>query len=195
MIGFALPGVATSTSSYMAGSPLKSVRRALTLLVAAAVAGCAAGPGSGERAGLKLGTVKESFESFKDAIAKEDYDAAYDTLSRDTRDRYPSQLFLIAFNMTATGQRYQRLISDSDLVTSIEKSDGTSAVAVLRAADREADLADPARKHYEMKSFRLVKEGEKWLVQFTLQEFFGIPEDRFFDYSRVTRKRDFRQRR
>ncbi|MEK7467621.1 MAG: hypothetical protein AAB074_09430 [Planctomycetota bacterium] len=165
------------------------------MLAAVALAGCASGPDSVSRAAPELGNVKESFESFKDAIAKEDYDAAYDTLSRDTRDRYPAQLFWIAFKMTGTGQRYQRLISDSTLVTSIEKSDQTSAVAVLRAADRDADLADPGRKHFEMKSFRLVKEDEKWLVQFTLQEFFGIPEDQFFDYSRVTRKRDFRQRR
>ncbi|KAF0241418.1 MAG: hypothetical protein FD180_4462 [Planctomycetota bacterium] len=168
-------------------------RISLVLLIASALAGCASGPSS--EAAHKLGTVKESFETFRGAIAKEDYDAAYDTLSRDTRDRYPSQLLVIAFKMTATGQRYQRLISDSALVTAIEKSDGKSAVAVLRAPDVEADLADPGRKHFEMKSFRLVKEDEKWLVQFTLQEFFGIPEDQFFDYSRVTRKRDFRQRR
>ena len=165
------------------------------MLLFSALAGCAAGPESAERVALKLGSVEESFKSFRDAIAKEDYDAAYDTLSRDTRDRYPTQLFLIAFKMTATGQRYQRLIADSTLVTSIEKSDKASAVAILRAPDREADLANPGQKHFVMKSFRLVKEDEKWLVQFTLQEFFGIQEDKFFDYSRVTRKRDFRQRR
>jgi hypothetical protein len=185
----------TDTSFYPAESPCMRVRLPMSVLLPVVLAGCTGGPGTLEKAGPRLGTVKESFESFREAIAKEDYDAAYDTLSRDTRDRYPSQLFWIAFSMTGTGQRYQRLISDSELVTSIEKSDGKSAVAVLRAADREADLADPHRKHFEMKSFRLVKEEEKWLVQFTLQEFFGIPEDQFFDYSRVTRKRDFRQRR
>jgi hypothetical protein len=178
-----------------AENPLSRPAVCLSLLILAAFAGCAAGPEGADPAGLKLGTVEESFDSFKQSIAKEDYDAAYDTLSRDTRDRYPSQLFWIAFSMTATGQRYQRLISDSELVTKIEKSDGEHAVAVLRATDREADLADPARKHFEIKSFRLVKEDQKWLVQFTLQEFFGIPEEQFFDYSRVTRKRDFRQRR
>ncbi len=164
------------------------------LLLAATLAGCASGPTSTE-AGPKLGTVKECYESFREAIAREDYDAAYETLSQDTRERYPSQLFWIAFNMTSTGQRYQRLIADSALVTAIEKSDGATAVAVLRAPDREADLADPGRKHFEMKSFRVVKSGEKWRVQFTLQEFFGIPEDQFFDYSKVTQKRDFRHRR
>lgn len=171
-----------------------NIRRPAILVLFAAMAGCASGP-SAAAAAPKLGSVKESYESFREAVSREDYDAAYETLSSDTRSRYPSQLFWIAFNMTSTGQRYQRLIADSALVTSIEKSDGTTAVAVLRAPDREADLADPARKHFEMKSFRVVKEGDRWLVQFTLQEFFGIPEEQFFDYSKVTQKRDFRHRR
>lgn len=170
------------------------LQRTAAALLAAVLSGCATVPGPGAPA-PKLGTVEESYESFRDAVAREDYDAAWQTLSRDTRSRYPAQLFWIAFNMTGAGQRYQRLIADSELIKSLEKSDGASAVAVLRAPDREADLADPGRRHFEMRSFRVVKEDGKWLVQFTLQEFFGIPEEQFFDVSKVTLKRDFRHRR
>lgn len=170
------------------------LQRTAAALLAAVLSGCATVPGPGAPA-PKLVTVEESYESFRDAVAREDYDAAWQTLSRDTRSRYPAQLFWIAFNMTGAGQRYQRLIADSELIKSLEKSDGASAVAVLRAPDREADLADPGRRHFEMRSFRVVKEDGKWLVQFTLQEFFGIPEEQFFDVSKVTLKRDFRHRR
>ena len=165
-----------------------TVRSILALSLAPFLAGCAAGPGAAEAAPERFATVKDSYSSFRDALAKDDYDAAYEALSRETRDRYPSQVFWIAFNMTSTGQRYRRLIATSILVTSIEKKDGKNAVAIIRAKDPGSDV-------YEMKSFRVVKEDARWLVSFTLQEFFGIPEDEFFDLEKVAENRDFRHRR
>jgi hypothetical protein len=162
-------------------------RRVVMSLAIAALAGCASAPKEAAAGAPKLATVKESFESFKDAISREDYDAAWETLSSDTRRRYPARLFWLAFNMTSTGQRYRQLIADSSLVTSIEKTDGKSAVALLRARAPEG--------WHDMRSFRMLKEDERWLVQFTLQEFFGIPEDSFFDFSKVASQRDFRHRR
>ena len=165
-----------------------NVRSILALSLAPILAGCAAGAGATAAAPDRFATVKDSYSSFRDALAKDDYDAAYEALSRETRDRYPSQVFWIAFNMTSTGQHYRRLIATSVLVASIEKKDGVNAVAILRAKDPGSDL-------YEMKSFRVVKENGRWLVSFTLQEFFGIPEDEFFDLEKVAENRDFRHRR
>ena len=165
-----------------------NVRALLALSLAPILAGCAAGAGATAAPPDRFATVKDSYTSFRDALAKDDYDAAYEALSRDTRDRYPSQVFWIAFNMTSTGQHYRRLIASSVLVASIEKKDGVNAVAILRAKDPRSDL-------YEMKSFRGVKEDGRWLVSFTLQEFFGIPEDEFFDLEKVAENRDFRHRR
>ncbi|NUN49481.1 MAG: hypothetical protein HUU15_11695 [Candidatus Brocadiae bacterium] len=90
--------------------------------------------------------------------------------------------------MTSVGQKYRVLIGTSTLVTHIEKSDGASAVAVLRSQD-------PETGGWMMQSFRLVREQENWRVEFTLQEFFGIPEEQFFDFDLVAEKRDFRHRR
>lgn len=157
------------------------------MAMVAGLGGCATAPQPAGAVEVKLGTVKETYESFKEAVTKEDYDAAYATLAQETKSRYPSSLFWMAFHMTGTGQHYRELISNSALVTSIEKSDGLHAVAVLRARWPEGGV--------EMHSFRLSKEGGNWLVQFTLQEFFGIPEEQFFDYTKVTAKRDFRHRR
>lgn len=165
-----------------------NARSILALSLAPILAGCAAGARAPAAAPDRFATVKDSYNSFRDALAKDDYDAAYEALSRDTRDRYPSQVFWIAFNMTSTGQHYRRLIATSVLVASIEKKDGVNAVAILRAKDPGSDL-------YEMKSFRVVKEDGRWLVSFTLQEFFGIPEDEFFDLEKVAENRDFRHRR
>jgi len=155
----------------------------------ALASGCASpAPPAGEAAAGKYGTVRESYETFRDALARDDYDLAFAALSRDTRDRYPSQLFWIAFHMTSTGQRYRRLLATSQFVTAIEKTDGQSAVAILRAQEQEG-------AGYEMKSFRVVREDGRWLVQFSLQEFFGIPEEQFFDLGKVAEKQDFRHRR
>ncbi|MBI2923949.1 MAG: hypothetical protein HYY18_23055 [Planctomycetes bacterium] len=165
-----------------------TVRSILALSLLTVLAGCAAGPGPTEAAPAEFATVKDSYGTFRDALARDDYDGAYEALSRETRDRYPSQVFWIAFNMTSMGQRYRRLVATSVLVTSIEKRDGQSAVAILRAKD-------PGTGLYEMKSFRVVKEDGRWLVSFTLQEFFGIPEDEFFDLDKVAENRDFRHRR
>jgi hypothetical protein len=158
-------------------------------LLAAALAGCSSPPPAPEDAAdADFSTIAGSFATFKEALARGDDATAYEALSSDTRERYPKALFVLAFTMTATGQRYRTLFADAALVTHIEKSDGRSAVAVLRGRDATTGA-------YEMRSVRLVKEGDRWLVQFTLQEFFGIPEERFFDLREVATRRDFRHRR
>jgi hypothetical protein len=164
-----------------------------TVVVASllALAGCASAPPAGGTA--KFGTVRETYETFREALQREDYDTARSALSRDTRDRYPSQAFWFAFHMTSTGQEFRRMLAQSTLLVDrndrvFEKSDGVSAVAVISAPR-------PDGRGTVVKAVRVVKEDGQWKVEFSLEEFFGIPEERFFDVEEIARRRDFRHRR
>jgi hypothetical protein len=130
---------------------------------------------------VKRESPEKNLRIFREALEKGDYETAYFSLSKTTRQRYAYNHFKMMLEWTIFGVLIKSILINWD-ITSVEYFKETiKPVGVDDKTPRIIEKAKVLLRHWKyhnyQKEFIFIYEDNGWRIDFTLSGIIGIPQE------------------